>query len=183
MDTKKVLKDIEKNAKKMAWPIIGPKKGKLLEKIVKHYQPKTILEIGSLVGYSSILMGQHLPDKGKIITIEKNPANAALAKENISKAGLKKSINLMVGDAMGVIPKLEGPFDLVFIDAEKDDYYSYLLLTENKLSPNAIIVADNVKLFENEMRDYLDYVRVNKNYESENYDFDSDAVEVTFRGA
>ncbi len=181
MDIKKVLKDIEKNAKKMSWPIVGPKKGKLLEKLIKHYKPKNVLEVGSLVGYSAILMAQHMPEDGKIVTIEKSPKMAALAKENFAKAGFKKSIDLMVGDAMSVIPKLEGPFDIVFLDAAKDEYYNYLLLAENKLSPSAIIVADNVKIFETELRDYLDYVRINKNYESENYEFGNDAMEVSFK--
>jgi len=181
MDAKKVLKDIEKNSKKMSWPIVGPKKGKLLEKLIKHYKPKNVLEVGSLVGYSTILMAQHLPKGGKLTTIEINPEFGAIAQKNLDKAGLKKSVDLMLGDAMSVIPKLTGAFDMVFLDAAKDEYYNYLLLAENKLSPNAIVVADNVKIFEDELRDYLDYVRQNANYNSENYEFGDDAMEVSFR--
>ena len=180
MDPKKVLKDIEKEAKKMSWPIVGSKKGKLLKQLIKFYQPKNILEVGCLVGYSSILMSQSLPKDGKITTIEINPEIAKVAKSNFEKAGVKKLIDLEVGDAMKVIPKLSKTFDFVFLDAEKGEYYSYILLIENKLAPNAIIVADNVKMFENEVRDYLDYVRLNSHYESENFDFGNDAMEVSF---
>jgi predicted O-methyltransferase YrrM len=181
MDKKMILKEIEKQSKEMSWPIIGPQKGKLLEKIVEYYQPKNILEVGTLVGYSSILMSLKLPAQGKITTIEINPKVASVAKKNFEKAGLKKTIKLVVGDAMAAIPKLQGPFDLLFLDGAKDEYYSYILLAENKLSPSAIVVADNVKLFEYELRDYLDYVRVNKNFDSEYYEFDDDAMEVSFK--
>jgi len=183
METRKVLKDIEKNSKKMSWPIVGPKKGKLLEKLIKHYKPKNVLEVGSLVGYSAILMGQHLQKNGKITAIEINPEFGAIARKNFETAGLKKYVDLIIGDAMSVIPKLARPFDMVFLDAAKDEYYSYLLLTENKLARNAIIVADNVKMFESQLRDYLDYVRQSVNYNSENYEFGDDAMEVSFRVA
>lgn len=181
MDVKKVLNEIEKNAKEMSWPIVGSKKGKLLEKLVKEYKPKNILEVGCLVGYSAILMGQHLKKDGKITTIEKSHNASEVAKENFEKVGLQKLIKLIEGDAMGIIPKLEGPFDMVFLDATKDEYYNYLLLAENKLAPKAIIVADNVKIFESDMKDFLDYVRAGKNYESETYDFGDDAIEVSFK--
>ncbi len=179
--SKQVLKKIEKEAEAASWSIIGPEKGKLLEKIVKTYKPKNILEVGSLVGYSAILMGQHLPKGGKITTIEIKEKVIPIARENLKKAGVEKSVQVLNGDAMKVIPKLDEKFDMVFLDAEKEEYYSYLLLAENKLDSRAIVVADNVKLFENEVRDYLEYVRENDKYESQNFDFDHDAVEVSFK--
>lgn len=174
------MREIEEKSKEIFLPIIGRKKGRLLEDLIKKYQPKKVLEIGCLVGYSSILMSKHLPEGSKIITIEINPSAAAMAKENFEKVGVK-NIELILGDAMRVIPKLEGSFDFVFIDAEKDEYYSYLMLLEGKLSPKAILVADNVKIFGDEMRDYLEYIRESGNYTSENYEFGDDAMEVSFR--
>jgi predicted O-methyltransferase YrrM len=176
----KVLKEIEDKSHEISLPILGRRKGKFLASLVKKYKPKNILEVGSLVGYSSIIMSRYLPTKGRITTIEINPKAALLAKENFLKAD-KKNINLILGDAMKAIPNIEGPFDLVFLDAQKDEYYNYLLLAENKLSPNAIIVADNAKIFADEMRDYLEYVRDRKKYRSETYEFGDDAMEVSFR--
>ena len=181
MSAKKILKEIEHQARTDFLPIVGPHKGKLLEKIVKERKPKNILEIGSLIGYSSILMSQHLQKDSKIITIEINGNSAKIAEENIKKAGANKIIEVIHGDAMKIIPKLTRIFDFLFLDAQKDEYYNYILLAENKLSPNAIIVADNTKIFEKEMEDYLDYVRVNEHFMSESYDFGEDAMEVTFK--
>ena len=164
----------------MYLPIVGPEKGRLLEKVVKERKPKIILEIGSLVGYSAILMGQHLKKGSKLITIEINEDIAKIAKENVKRAGLEDRVEAISGDAMKIIPKLKGPFDFLFIDGQKDEYYSYMLMTENELAPSAIIVGDNLKSFEHEMMDYLDYVRVNSHFMSETYDFGDDAMEVTF---
>ena len=179
--TKKILKEIEQEASKFNWPIVGVAKGKLLDKLVQEYKPKHILEIGTLVGYSAILMSQHLPKGGQIITIEINPDILPLARENFRKAGVKKKINIINDDAMKAIPKLPLEFDMVFIDANKDEYYNYILLAESKLSPNAIVVADNVKILEHDMKDYLDYVRYSKHYLSKTYDFGFDAMEVSFK--
>ena len=178
---KKVLQDIEKKAKKMSWPIIGPEHGKILEKLIGERKPKRILEIGSLVGYSSILMSQYLPKSAKITTIEINPKFALLAQKNFKKAGVESLIEIITGDAMKVMPKLQDNFDMLFLDAAKDECYNYILLAENKLSPRVVVVADNVKIFENDMQDYLDYVRNSGKYESEKFDFGADAMEVSFK--
>ncbi|MDP3883234.1 MAG: O-methyltransferase [Candidatus Staskawiczbacteria bacterium] len=178
--TNKLLKEIEQKAKSELLPIVGRKKGKLLVELVKKYKPQNILEIGTLVGYSSILMSQHLSKTGKITTIEINPKAASIAKENFEKAGTK-NVSLVLGDAMKAIQNLDGPFDFVFLDAEKDEYYNYLLLIENKLSQKAIVVADNVKLFEDELRDYIEYVKGSDNYKSETHEFGDDAMEVSFK--
>ena len=180
MRAKKVLKEIEQKSKEMFLPIVGRKKGKFLQDLIGEYKPQNVLEIGTLVGYSAILMSQHLPESGKITTVEINLEAAAVAKENFEKAGIK-NIDLILGDAMKVIPNLEKEFDFVFLDAEKNEYYNYLLLIENKLAPNAIVAADNVKLFADELRDYLDYVRLGKNYKSETHEFGDDAMEVSYK--
>ncbi len=181
MTPKLILKEIEKSAGKKKWPIVNPIRGKLLAQLVKHYKPKNILEIGSLVGYSSILMAQNLQKGAKITTLEIDSKIAEIARKNLKKAGAEKSIELIVGDAMKTIPKLDGVFDMVFLDAVKDEYYSYLLIAENKLAPKAVIIADNVKIFEDELKEYLDYVRQSPNYESETFDFNQDAMEVSTR--
>lgn len=177
----KVLGEIEKIATESpphTMPIIGKEKGAVLENVSKKNQPKAVLEIGTLVGYSAILMAKNLK-KGKIISIEINTKNASAAKLNIERAGLSNTVEVINGDALEIIPTLEGLFDLVFIDAKKEDYFKYLKVVEPKLTRNAIVVADNVKRFEIQMSDFLEYVRNSGKYKSETYDFGADAVEVS----
>src|SRR3989344_7136969 len=126
-----VLKEIEKQTGKKFLPILSylaPKKKKFMQDLIKKRKPKKILEIGTLVGYSSILMAKNT--RGKIITIEINPDLAKEAKENIENAGFAKKIKIINGNALTIIPELKGKFDFVFIDAAKDEYFQYLLTME-----------------------------------------------------
>lgn len=172
-----ILKEIESKAKEEHWPIIGSKKGQVFAEVISKYHPKRVLEIGMLVGYSAILMSKFLDSNAKIITIEINPKIAEIAARNFKKAGIENMLEIKVGDALEILPKLSGPFDLVFLDAAKEQYLAYFKAVEKKLSPQAVVVADNVKIFAEAMSDYLEYVR--KNYQSQIYDFGFDAVEVS----
>ncbi len=182
----KVLREIERAAEaqnkpgNVILPIIGREKGSALENSIKQSQPKLVLEIGTLVGYSAILMAKGMK-KGKIITIEKLKKNHEAAKLNIERAGLSDKVGLIQGDALKIIPTLEGPFDFVFIDAEKTEYMKYLKAAEPFMTKNAIVVADNAKRFAREMSDFLEYVRKSGNYRSELHDFGADGVEVSRR--
>jgi predicted O-methyltransferase YrrM len=165
-----ILLDLEGIAKEQNLPSIGPVKGKILAYIVLKYKPRTILEIGTLHGYSAILMADMLPDDGKLITIEKDTNLSSIAMKNIEDAGLSRIIEVINADGLKMIPLLQKrKFDLMFIDAIKSDYLNYLNLAEknNLLSDNVVIVADNVLLYENEMQDYLQYVRTSGKYKSE----------------
>jgi predicted O-methyltransferase YrrM len=180
-----VLSEIEEIAKRNSLPSIGPIKGKILGDIIKKHKPKRILEIGTLHGYSAILIANillsinddndndhnNIPKKIIVtcLEIDKNLVNIAI--RNIEKAGLSDRIEIITGDALDIIPKLDTShyrFDLVFIDAIKEQYLSYLkLLEENSLlDKNSIIVADNVLLYQKEMKDYLEYVRNSGRYNS-----------------
>jgi predicted O-methyltransferase YrrM len=187
-----LLRDLEQIAKKEHLPSIGPLKGKIISDIVKKYRPASILEIGTLHGYSAILMGNLLPDDGgKLITIEIDRDLANIATKNIEKAGLSCKINVICSDAIDVIPTLVGyQFDLVFLDAMKTQYLHYLKLLEGKnlLKEESIVVADNVILYESEMKDYLEYVRNSGYYRSQitktTLEFNKnveDALEISFR--
>mgnify|MGYP001592663745 FL=1 len=177
--TEIVLEKIENQSNHIFLPIVGRKKGRLLEKLIKKLQPKLVLEIGMLVAFSTILMARNLK-QGKIITIEINQEAAEIARKNLNEAGIK-NVKVILGNALKIIPKLKSKFDFVFIDAVKEDYLNYLKLIESKLNKNAIIVADNAKIFASEMKDYLDYVRTSKNYKSKFYDFDEDGMEVSIK--
>lgn len=190
MNPEKILKEIEAGELPSGmgrWirmpsslPIIGREKGVLLEKIVKEKNPRLILEVGTLVGYSAILMGMHLK-KGKIISLEFDSHAAEIARQNIAKAGLSDKIEIIVGDARETIPKIKDTIDMLFLDAAKEEYFGYLKLAEPKLAKNAVIVADNAKIFAEEMRDFLDYVRNSGKYKSTFHDFGFDGVEVSER--
>ena len=160
-----VLKSLERMAQKEFVPSIGPIKGRIITEIIKKYNPKNILEVGTLYGYSAILMAtaaaaDTLQADGKVITIEIGRSVADIARKNVADAGLSEKINVIVGDALEVIPRLGLKFDLLFLDAAKDEYLKYLKLAEdNVLKKGAVIVADNVEVSKNEMIDYLEYVR------------------------
>ncbi len=173
-----VLKEIEAASKKSFLPIIGPIKGKYLAETVEKSQPQRILEVGTLVGYSSILMATRLSQNAHITTIEINPASAKKARENIRRLGLSDTIEVLVGDARNVIPEIQGEFDMVFIDAEKTEYLDYLRLCEPKLKKNGIVFADNVKIFADRMQDFLDYIRNSGHYSSQFIDVGFDGVEI-----
>lgn len=179
-----ILSEIEGIAKKNSLPSIGPIKGEIIIDIIKKYKPKRILEIGTLHGYSAILMANCLlsvnnnagkdndnANKETIVTcLEIDQQLANIAKKNIEKAGLSDRIEVITGDALEIIPTLNKyyRFDLVFIDAVKNQYLRYLKLVEENglLNKKSVVVADNILIYENEMKDYLDYVRNSGKYNS-----------------
>ena len=159
----KVLREIEDVAKGRSFlPIVGPSRGQILVKVIREIKPKRVLEVGTLIGYSTILMGKELEGDTYLITIEIDINNAKVAKENIRKAEILPTVEVLVGDAIEVIPRLESMFDLVFIDADKTEYLDYLRLIEEKLHKGSVIVADNVE----SAPPYLDYVRSSGKYSS-----------------
>ena len=168
-----ILRELEQLAKREHLPSIGPIKGKIISEIIQKYKPTTILEIGTLHGYSAILMTALLLDyyhDAKLITIEIEKNLADIARKNIVKAGLAHKIEVVCGNALDVIPTLTAyKFDLIFLDAVKSEYLQYLKLIEvNELmKKRSVVIADNVLLYENEMKDYLVYVRNSGRYDSQ----------------
>ena len=166
--TRKVLKRLEKMAEKESLPSVGPTKGKIIAQVIQDYKPRKILEIGTLHGYSAILMSSILPEenRGKVITIEIDNGSANIARKNIEDAALANKVDVIVGDALEIIPKLHEKFDMVFLDGTKEEYFKYLKLVEKNLEKGAVVVADNVGIFETSMYDYLEYVRKSGWYNS-----------------
>ena len=157
-----VLREIEDVARRRFLPIIGPSRGQILVEVIREIKPKRILEVGALIGYSAILMGKELGSDSHLITIEIDANNAKIAEENIRRADILPTMEVLVGDAIEVIPRLKGMFDLVFIDADKTEYLEYLRLIEDKLHKGSVIVADNVE----HAPPYLDYVKSSEKYSS-----------------
>lgn len=177
-EANEVLREIE--AKNNHY-IIGPTRGHILVRIASEFHHQRILEIGTNVGYSTILMGKELPKRARITTIEINPEYAAQAKENIKRAKLEPTIEVLVGDALEVIPTLNDEYDFVFIDAIKTQYYKYLKAIEPHLFRGSMILADNVGRSEDQMQDYLKHVRESGQYTSRFIPVGNDGVELSIR--
>ena len=161
-----VMREIEEIGRKSFIPSIGPVKGKILAEAVRKLKPRKILEVGSLYGYSAILITKNSPANAEITTVEKNPEHARITEQNVERAELESQIKVIKGDAMEILPKLPGPFDLVFLDAEKTQYLDYLRAVEDKLHQGSVVVADNVGIFQDQMQNYLHYVRNTGRYRS-----------------
>jgi predicted O-methyltransferase YrrM len=160
---------------------VGIEKGQVLAEEIRKAKPKRVLEVGTLIGYSAILMGKELDESAQIITIEIHAEEAKTAQENIRKAEIPPKVEVITGDAIQVIPKLKGIFDFAFIDAEKTEYIDYLRLAEDKLRKGTVIVADNAGIFAKQMRDYLDYVRASGNYSSKYVQVGVDGLEISVK--
>jgi predicted O-methyltransferase YrrM len=176
-----VLREIEKKANNEFLPIIGPEKGQVTTKMIREVKPKRVLEVGALIGYSAILMGKEMCNDAQLVTIEIHAEEAETAVENIRKAGVSAKVEVIAGDAIQVIPELNGCFDFVFIDAEKTEYLDYLRLAEDKLPEGAVVVADNAGIFAKQMKDYLDYVRTSGKYSSKYVAVGVDGLEISVK--
>lgn len=139
----------------------------LLQILVESRAAKRGVEVGTNTGYGAIHMGIAFERTGgHLDTVEINPRMVRSARENLAKTGLDKVVTVIEGDALKVLPTLEGPFDFVFLDALKPDYLKYFQALEAKLLPGAVIVADNVIEYEKQMKDFLDYIQSNPSYDS-----------------
>jgi predicted O-methyltransferase YrrM len=177
----KVLKEIEAKTKKKFLPIVGSHRGKILTEIIRENKPKTVVEVGTLIGYSTILMAKELGSDSHITAIEIHKEEAETARENIKKANVRPTIDVITGDAKKVIPKLSGTLDLVFLDANKTENMQYLRLFESKLHKGSIIIADNARMDEDAMKDYLKHVRTSGKYSSKYIPVDEDALEISIK--
>jgi caffeoyl-CoA O-methyltransferase len=144
-----------------------PGDAELLRILIESSRAKSGLEIGVATGYGAMVMGLGFErNKGRLTSIDIDPEMVATARANVRKMELHKTVAIVKGDALKAIPKLEGPFDFVFIDALKEEYLDYLRAVEPKLKAKAVIVADNVIHFAAEMRDFLASVRSDPKYRS-----------------
>ena len=123
---------------------VSPAQGRWLQVLARANGARMILEIGTLGGFSAICLARALPRDGRLITLEVNPVSAAVARANIDRAGLAGAASVIVGPALETLPTLTGPFDFIFIDADKPSYRAYLSWALRLSRPGTLIVADNV---------------------------------------
>ncbi|MDN7476614.1 O-methyltransferase [Burkholderia multivorans] len=127
---------------------VAPNQGKLLQLLATIRGARRILEVGTLGGYSTIWLARALPPGGRLVTLELNPAHAAVATQNIARAGFADVVSVVVGSAKDSLARLiadgEAPFDFIFIDADKDNNRAYLDAALKLSRPGTVIVVDNV---------------------------------------
>jgi caffeoyl-CoA O-methyltransferase len=159
-DVNKILADIR--AKDKGQLAVSEEDGRFLRLMIASSNRKRALEIGGASGYSAIWMGQGLrATGGKLVSIEYDPVRAKELAENIRKAGLSDVVQVVAGDAFVEIPKLQGTFDFVFLDAWKRDYKKFFELMYPRLDKGGLFTAHNVVNKRSEMGDFLDAIQRN----------------------
>ena len=137
------LRILERKALEEGIPIIRPHTRGLIQFLLEVLAPRRILEIGTAVGYSALVMYTYAPAPCEIVTIERDEQRAAQARQNFAQFGAKR-ITLLEGDAAAVLPQLDGTFDLIFMDAAKGQYIRFLPEVIRLLRPGAVLLSDNV---------------------------------------
>ena len=139
-----VIEAIEQEALRDRVPIIRKEMQSFLKVLLMIKRPMRILEVGAAVGFSSILMSEYMPEGGHITTIENYDKRIPIARANFNRAGKEEQIDLIEGDALEVMHGLEGPYDLIFVDAAKGQYIHYLPEGMRLLGTDGVLVSDNV---------------------------------------
>ena len=139
-----LLEEIEQEALASYVPIIRKETQSLLKTLLTMLRPARVLEVGTAVGFSALLMSEYLPEGAHITTIEKYEKRIPIARQNFRRAGKEEQITLIEGDAMEVLRSLDGPFDFVFMDAAKGQYPHYLPEVLRLLTPGGVLMSDNV---------------------------------------
>lgn len=151
---KSELNKIKEDALQNHIPIIMDETLEVISKILIEKKPKKILEIGTAVGYSAMCFSEYLLENGIIDTIERDKVRVEEARQNIKKVGVEDKINILEGDAVEILPTIEGKYDVVFIDAAKGKYPFFLEQALRLLDNNGIILADNILYKGYVMSDY-----------------------------
>ena len=139
-----VIEAIEQEALRDRVPIIRKEMQSFLKVLLMIKRPMRILEVGAAVGFSSILMSEYMPEGGHITTIENYDKRIPIARANFKRAGKEEQIDLIEGDALEVMHGLEGPYDLIFVDAAKGQCIHYLPEVMRLLGTDGVLVSDNV---------------------------------------
>jgi len=138
------LKEMEEFAKEKSIPILFWHSAEFIEQIVLLLNPKRVLEIGTAIGYTTIRIARGLKGKSQIHTIEKSPENISMAKNFILKSGMGIKIKLLEGDALNIMPQLKKKYDLIFLDADKEDYKRLFDYSMVLLKRGGVIIVDNL---------------------------------------
>ena len=174
MEIKEILNEQRIYAVINKVPILRESEVHLFEELIDLYQPHRVLEVGTAIGYSTLLLAQHAAKDGEVVSIELDEVRHEMARYYVGKSAYQDNITLLKGDANEVLYQVEGPFDMVFLDGPKGQYLRQLEIILPKLAPQAVVLSDNVlfrgyvrgekaaphryKTIVKRLRDYLDYV-------------------------
>jgi predicted O-methyltransferase YrrM len=143
-DRDTILHEMEQRAEAKHFPIVGPVVGRLLAQLTLLVSAQQILELGAGFGYSAYWFARALPTNGRVLAVERSAENARLGQEYLERGGLTPKVNFVVGDGLEVIQGLDGPFDIIFVDIEKEQYPASLPLTLPRLRPGGLLITDNI---------------------------------------
>jgi predicted O-methyltransferase YrrM len=137
-----VMAEMEELAERDRVPIVHWETGRMLAALCRAMDPR-VLEVGTAIGYSTLHMAEQL-ERGRVVTLERDPERAAQARGFLDRAGVADRVEIVEGDARETIGRASGPFDLLFVDATKAEYREYIELAEPKLTERALLVVDNL---------------------------------------
>ena len=137
-----LMREMEAHAERDSIPIVHWETGRLLAALCRTLDP-VVLEVGTAIGYSTLHMAEQL-DNGRVVTLERDPERAAQARDYLGRGGVTDRVEIVEGDALETLPAVDGPVDLLFVDASKGEYARYIELAEPKLSERALMVVDNL---------------------------------------
>lgn len=143
-DRDAILQEMERLAAIRSFPIVGPLVGRLLAQLALLGGAQQVLELGAGFGYSAYWFARVLPENGRVLAVERSPDNAQLGQEYLERGGLTSKVQFVVGDGLEVIQGLDGPFDIIFVDTEKEQYPASLPLTLPRLRPGGLLITDNM---------------------------------------
>lgn len=143
-ENSELLEAVEREALEADVPIIRKEVQSFLKVLLEIKKPMRVLEVGTAVGFSALLMSEHIPENGKITTIENYEKRIPVARKNFQRAGKEEQITLLEGDAQKILPTLPGPYDFIFMDAAKGQYIHFLPEVLRLLDVDGVLLSDNV---------------------------------------
>lgn len=139
-----ILEEMEETASRRRFPIVGPVAGRLLAQLALLIGAERILEMGAGFGYSAYWLARALPPDGRVFAIERSGENAGLGQVYLGRGGLADKVEFLVGDALQIVQGMAGPFDLIFVDVDKEQYPASLPLTLPRLRRGGLLITDNM---------------------------------------
>jgi predicted O-methyltransferase YrrM len=139
-----LVREMEELADRDHVPIVEWETARFLATLTRALRPQRVLEVGTAIGYSTLHIAEQLPESGRILTLERDPRRIEQASDFLARGGVRERVEIVEGDALDTLPGLDGPFDLIFLDATKGEYRRYLEIAEAKASERAVLILDNL---------------------------------------
>jgi caffeoyl-CoA O-methyltransferase len=139
-----LVREMEELAARDRIPIVEWETARFLATLTRALQPSLVLEVGTAIGFSTLHIAEQLPAGGRVVTLERDERRIGQARDFLGRAGVIDRVELVEGDALETLPELDGPFDMLFLDATKGEYRRYLEIAEAKSSDRAVLLVDNL---------------------------------------